>query len=213
MFRHDFRRTPRTPESSLIVLDVLPYGDPIRRIPYPLVQGIGEEKLLLMELRVDEKIIPQVKVGEKMDLAAGVEAGLIHSVRIIRHEDLTGNAKSILRDIVSNIVLEREKKFVEFFNKAQPLSKKAHELELLKGIGKKTLWKILEERSKKPFESFEDLERRTGIKPVELLVDRILEELSESQVRYLFVNPPFGPSSRPSPPYEGRRDTHFRHGF
>ncbi|MEZ0345449.1 MAG: DUF655 domain-containing protein [Infirmifilum sp.] len=212
MSRRDFRRFSKPPEMVIYVLDVSPYGDPIRHITHPLIQGIGEEKLLLLELRPKENVLSQFLVGEKTDLTAGVESGLVQFLRVIRYEDLTGNAKSILRDIVTNIVVTREKKFVEFFNKAQPLSKKAHELELLKGIGKKTLWKILEERSKKPFESFEEIEKRTGIKPVELIVNRILEELSEPQIHYLFVNPPFGPSPRFSPGYDRGRER-FRQSF
>lgn len=213
MSRHDFRRPQRPPENYIYVLDVLPYGDPIRRIPYPLVQSIGEEKLLLMELKADEKIVSQLKIGERRDLNAGIEGGLLQFIRVISYDDLTGNAKSILREVITLIVTSKEKKFVEFFNRAQPLSKKAHELELLKGIGKKTLWRILEERSKKPFESFEDIEKRAGVKPLELIVNRIIEELQEPQMHYLFVNPPFGPTRYPPPTFPGKREWRYGQGF
>ncbi len=190
----EFRKPPRPPENHAYVLDVLPYGDPVRGIPYPLVQSIGEEKFLLMELKPESSILPSVKIGERIDLVAGVEARIFHFLRLLRYDDLTGNAKAILKEVVTNIVMSREKVFVDFFNKSQPLSKKAHQLELLKGIGKKTLWKILEERSRKPFESFMDIEKRIGIKPLDLIVNRILEELAEPQMHYIFVNPPYGPT-------------------
>jgi len=190
----DFRKPLKPPENQVYILDVLPYGDPVRGISHPLVQSIGDEKFLLIELRPEIGVLSSLRPGEKLDLATGVEAKVVHFLRVIRYEDLTGNAKAMLKDVVTSIVLSKEKVFVEFFNRAQPLSKKAHELELLKGIGKKTLWKILEERSRKPFDSFAEIEKRVGIKPVELIVNRILEEISEPQTHYLFVNPPYGPT-------------------
>lgn len=187
MFSRDFRRKP--PETTAYVLDVLPYGDPIRRISHPLVQCIGEEKLVLMELRPLVSTPPAFRPGEKINLVDSLESQLLTFERVIRYNDLSSTAKNNLRDVLLILVKEHDRKFVDFFNKAQPLSKRTHELELLKGIGKKTLWKILDERRKKPFESFDDIEKRTGVEPVKLIVERIIEELEEPQTRYLFVKP------------------------
>lgn len=187
MFTRDFRRKP--PENTVYVLDVLPYGDPIRRINHPLIQCIGEEKLLLLELRPLVSTPPSFKPGEKVSLMDSLESQILAFERVIRYSDLSSTARDNLREVLVNLVKEHEKRFVQFFNSAQPLSKRTHELELLKGIGKKTLWKILEERRKKPFESFEDIEKRAGIDPVKLIVERIIEELKEPQTRYLFVKP------------------------
>lgn len=187
MFARDFRRKP--PENTVYVLDVLPYGDPIRRINHPLVQCIGEEKLILLELRPLVSTAPALKPGEKINLLDSLESQILSFERVIKYADLSSTARNNLRDVLLMIVKEHEKRFVDFFNKAQPLSKRTHELELLKGIGKKTLWKILDERRKKPFESFEDVEKRVGIDPVKLIVERVIEELQEPQTRYLFVKP------------------------
>ncbi|MEM1989229.1 MAG: DUF655 domain-containing protein, partial [Candidatus Bathyarchaeia archaeon] len=80
---------------------------------------------------------------------------------------------------------------VNFFNTSKPVTPRMHSLELIPGIGKKYMWKIIEERGKKPFESFQDLQRRTGVpNPVKLIVKRIIEELSSSDCKYrLFTRP------------------------
>ena len=62
--------------------------------------------------------------------------------------------------------------------------------ELLPGLGKKTMWAIIEERKKSLFESFEDLETRvTSLhKPDQLIARRIEDELSDPDQKYhLFV--------------------------
>jgi len=45
--------------------------------------------------------------------------------------------------------------------------------------------KVLEEREKKPFESFEDIDRRTGIQDSRAsVIKRILQELSDPNNKY-----------------------------
>ncbi|MCK4555728.1 MAG: DUF655 domain-containing protein, partial [Candidatus Aenigmarchaeota archaeon] len=59
-------------------------------------------------------------------------------------------------------------------------------------IGKKHLWQILEERKKKPFESFEDIKARVSLlpNPKKAIIRRILEELGGDQKWYVFTTPP-----------------------
>ncbi|MFB6176601.1 MAG: DUF655 domain-containing protein, partial [Halobaculum sp.] len=61
-----------------------------------------------------------------------------------------------------------------------------HQLNLLPGIGKKLRNNILDERKRGPYESFEDLEDRvSGLhNPREVLVDRIVEEIREDDLKY-----------------------------
>jgi putative nucleotide binding protein len=75
---------------------------------------------------------------------------------------------------------------VDFYNDAQPITLQLHQLNLLPGIGKKLRNNILEERKRGPFESFEDLGSRvSGLhNPKEVLVERILEELREEDLKY-----------------------------
>lgn len=108
----------------------------------------------------------------------------------LKYDDLTPQAKEVLPKVVETIVREKEAKFVQFFNTSGPLTLKLHSLELLRGIGKKTLNAILEERRKRPFRSYDDIKARVGVDAVELLIDRILLELQGGEQYYLFVAPP-----------------------
>ena len=93
--------------------------------------------------------------------------------------------------ILESIINEREKFFVDFFNNAQPINARMHSLELLPGLGNKTMWNILDERKKRKFESFADLVERvkTIHNPQKMLAARIVEELSDrAQKHRLFVS-------------------------
>ncbi|EQD66398.1 protein containing DUF655 [mine drainage metagenome] len=86
---------------------------------------------------------------------------------------------------------DRKSYFVDFFNNAQPINARMHSLELLPGLGNKTMWTVIEERKKKKFETFEDLTERvkTLHNPQKMITARIVEELSDhSQKHHLFVS-------------------------
>jgi putative nucleotide binding protein len=56
-----------------------------------------------------------------------------------------------------------------------------HSLELLPGLGNKTMWTIIEERKKKKFDSCEDLTTRvkTIHNPQKMIAGRIVDELQD----------------------------------
>ena len=83
----------------------------------------------------------------------------------------------------------QEKKFIDFFNNAQPINTRLHQIELLPGFGKKHMKEILSAREEKPFESFEDIRSRVSNlpDPKKAIEKRILEELLEEQRYNLFV--------------------------
>jgi putative nucleotide binding protein len=63
-----------------------------------------------------------------------------------------------------------------------------HALELVPGIGKKYMWQVINERTKKPFESFEDLQKRTELpSPAKLITKRVMEELEGDSKYRLFT--------------------------
>lgn len=107
----------------------------------------------------------------------------------IAYDDLTPTARDNLERAVSLIIKEREHEFVEFFNIAEPINVRLHAIELLPGIGKKTLKKILQHRLQKPFTSFEDVHKVAKIDPVAALTEKILEEIEGRATYYLFVRP------------------------
>ena len=76
------------------------------------------------------------------------------------------------------------------FNEAGPISTRYHTLELLPGLGKKTLFAVLEERQKEEFKDFEDLADRVGAlhQPEKILAKRIEMEIADTSQKYkIFV--------------------------
>jgi len=172
-------------QETAVVLDFLPHGrtedDRPQYEKEPLAYALDFEEFTLYELITDGD--GDISIGDTVDIYDGE---FIQRVSEIEYEDLSGGAKSELDYAVEDVVEDHEQRFVEFFNDAQPITLRLHQLNLLPGIGKKLRNNILDERKRKPFESFEDLESRiSGLhNPKEVLVERILEELREDDLKY-----------------------------
>jgi len=178
-------------EEYTYVLDYLPLGRPGRvKTGFkaePLVQLLGEDYFTLLEAEVVR--------GAKFELRERVYVGkarprgkINHIISRVNYEELTSTAKSELPFIVETIVNNREWTIVQFFNQAQPVTPRMHALELLPGIGKKYMWSILEERERKPFESFEDIKKRVAIPdPAKTVSKRILDELMGEAKHRIFI--------------------------
>jgi putative nucleotide binding protein len=177
------------------VLDFLEYGHHFGR-KEPIAQMLGERYFNLLEVVVRDNV--RLSVGSRVYIGEKTRAEVRFIKDRISFDSLTGNAKAELPFIVEKIVQENEQRFLEFFNKAGPINARLHTLELLPGIGKKHMWEIIEEREKKPFESFKDLKSRLKLlpNPEKILVKRILQEIEGKEKRYLFVNPPPKQESR-----------------
>lgn len=197
--RRDLRR-PFVKDEFAIVLDYMPLGNPLDRHPHhrrmPIAQAIGSKYFTLVE--IEPLANTPLAIGERVPIASRPELPGHPVADRIAYSDLTSVAKENLPQILRRIVMEKERVFVEFFNVAEPINIRLHSLELLPGIGKKTLALILEERKKKKFESFNDIRERLRINdPVKLFVDRILLELQGTEKYYLFVDPyPPNPDQR-----------------
>ncbi|WP_291998840.1 DUF655 domain-containing protein [Caldivirga sp.] len=174
------------PEEALMKeAEIIRRGFP-RRDTY--LQVIGEEYFTLLEVTLKHEAT--VEVGERVYIGNGVRDKVNKIVRRLKYDELTPQAKQELEAVVEKIVKAREKFFIDWVNKAGPLTLKLHSLELLKGIGKKTLNQVLEERVKKPFESFEDFKNRIGINVQRLIVERIIREIQGNEQYYVFTAPP-----------------------
>ncbi len=180
------------------VIDVIPpelaaYKLPARiRREFPrdstYAHVLGEDHFTLLEVTLKPGV--KVDIGERVYIGPGQRDKVDKIVRRIKYEDLQPPAREALAQIIRQIVSSQEQKFVDWFNKAGPLTIKMHSLELLQGIGKKKVQEILAERRKKPFSSFEDIRKRVGVEPVDLIVDRILAELQGKDPYYVFTSPP-----------------------
>jgi putative nucleotide binding protein len=180
------------PDEYAYILDFMPLGNPYDKHTFhktnPVAQGIGSKYFTLVE------IVPprgtMLNIGERVPISLtprGIELKVFDR---LAYEDLTTIARTNLEKVVKDIVIDKEKIFVEFFNVAEAINIRLHSLELLPGIGKKTLILILDERKKKPFESFEDLKKRIRIPdPIKVLTERIVAELQRAEKYYLFVEP------------------------
>ena len=84
---------------------------------------------------------------------------------------------------------ERETEFIDFFNKAEAINKRIHQLELLPGLGKKYTKEILTQRENGKFESFEDLKKKIPNLPFpeKTVEKRIIQELTEFERYNLFT--------------------------
>lgn len=175
-------------EEYAIILDYLPYGYPLEGKMIPLAQAIGTQDLTLLQL-VPRKGI-RLELKEKVYIGEGKRDKIYYILGRLPREKLTQTAKLQLQEFAGKILEEREKKFVEFFNKAEPINTRMHQLELLPGFGKKHTKEVLEEREKKEFTSFDDIKKRIPSipDPRKTVEKRLLMELENVERHNLFVN-------------------------
>ncbi|MFA4640960.1 DUF655 domain-containing protein [Pyrococcus kukulkanii] len=176
-------------EEYAYVLDYLPNGYPDLRTGHylgkPVAQVIGEKAFTLLEVTPKEDLM----LYERVFIGKGNRDKIAMINKKLSYEELTDTAKAELPYVIEEIVKNNEERFIKFFNVAPPITNRLHSLELLPGIGKKHMWDIIEEREKKPFESFEDLKKRVkGLPdPVKMIAKRILEELQGKDKYRIFV--------------------------
>jgi putative nucleotide binding protein len=177
----------RKKDDYAIVLDYLPYGYPMEGKMKPLVQGIGETHFYLLELAPIRG--QSFTHKEKVYIGPEKRDKIYYIVGRLRKEKLTETAKIQLQEFIEKVVGEREKKFVDFFNNAQAINTRLHQIELLPGFGKKHTHEILTERKEKLFMSFGDIKERVSSipDPKKAVEKRIAEEILERQRHILFV--------------------------
>jgi putative nucleotide binding protein len=185
--------TEKRYEEYAYILDFLPHGRPgvhvSGRAGYragALVQMVGEEFFTLLEALVKEGLT--LKPYDRVYVGKDAREVITYIIGRIGYDELTASAKSELPLVIAKIVTSREKLFVDFFNNARAVTPRMHALELIPGIGKKYMWQVINEREKKPFESFVDLQKRTDLPdPVKLITKRVLEELGGESKYLLFT--------------------------
>ena len=179
---------PRKYEEYAYVLDFIPRGKSttVRGREGIIVTAIGEDRLTLLEiLGVDNSTF---EIGEKIYIGKEGRTKVSSVLGKMDYDNISSSAQSELDLVIQNIVTVNESKFVAYLNNAQPLTPRIHALELIPGIGKTYMKTMLEEREKKKFESYQDLQERVGFKdPVKHISERILDELTGQSRMNLFV--------------------------
>lgn len=171
-----------------VVLDYLPHGlSDGGRPSYhqsPAGYGLGMYDFELYQMAFDDDA--RVTIGKRVVVDPPSEREMVTDCHDVEYDDLSSGAKSELEYVVRDLVEENEDRFVAFYNEAQPITLRLHQLNLLPGIGKKLRNTILDERKRTPFESFEEIEDRvSGLHdPAEIIAKRILEELRDEDIKY-----------------------------
>jgi len=175
-------------EEQAIVIDYLPYGYPLEKKMMPIAQAVGKKNFTLLELVPRRGL--KLEVGEEVYIGEGKRDKVYYILGKLTFVKMSETAKNFLQNYIETQVAADEKRFVEFFNNAQPINTRLHQIELLPGFGKKHMEAILLQRQEKPFESFEDLKKRISNlpDPKSAVVKRILEELKGEERHYLFIH-------------------------
>ncbi|PSP37451.1 DUF655 domain-containing protein [Halobacteriales archaeon SW_8_65_20] len=174
---------------DVVTLDVLPNGPssdtrpPSQATPIAYALDVDEFRLYELTLTDDAHVL----VGNRFTLApADEQSEAVARSRRIEYGDLSGAAQSELEYAIEDLVETDEARFVDYYNEAQPITIRLHQLNLFPGIGKKLRNDILDERKREPFESFEEVsDRVSGLHdPKQTIVDRIAEEIREDDLKY-----------------------------
>ena len=179
-------------EETAVVLDFLPHGYPFDKRPShkksPIVQAMGKERFILLELVPKKDVFLQPY--EEVYIGEGKRDKIHHIIGKLPVDKLTSTARTEIEFVVKDLVKKKEPNFVKFFNNAQSLTTRMHQLELLPGLGNKHMWEILEKRDEKPFESFDDLKKRIKLMPdpEKIINKRILAEIGGTEKHCIFVD-------------------------
>jgi len=151
-----------------------------------IVTAIGEDRLTILEvLGVPNSVFD---ISEKIYIGKEGRTKVLSVLGKLDYNNISSAAQTELPTVIEKIVTENERRFVEYLNKAQPLTPRIHALELIPGIGKTYMKIMLEERDKKKFESYEDLQERVGFKePIKHISERIMDEITGESRMNLFV--------------------------
>ena len=151
-----------------------------------IVNAIGEERLALLEILGVEN--STFDVGERIYIGKEGRTKVKSVLGKIDYTKMSILKQNEIPRIIELIVTKNEKRFVDYLNNAQPITPRIHALELIPGIGKTYMNVLIQEREKKLFESYSDMEKRTGFKePIKHLSQRILEEISGKTRMNLFA--------------------------
>ncbi len=184
---------PKTNKEEIaIVLDYLQNGYPFDKTPLhrrtAIVQAMGINKFTILELvpRKDIFLQPlaEVYIGE------GKREQIHHINGRIPISKLTHTARAEIEPIIKTIIHKEEARFVNFFNKAQPLTIRMHSLELLPGVGKKHVRELLEERRVEEFKNFKDIKDRVKLMPdpETVVFRRVILELEGNEKHKIFLD-------------------------
>ncbi len=154
----------------------------------PIAQAIGLTNFTLLQLVPRRGV--KLELKEEVYIGEGKRDKVYYILGRLPREKLTETAKFQLQEFVNEAIKEQKQKFIDFFNNAEAINTRLHQLELLPGFGRKHTEAILEERQKKPFKDFEDIKKRIHNlpDPVRAIEKRLLQELQNIERHNLFIH-------------------------
>ncbi|MGB6785702.1 MAG: DUF655 domain-containing protein [Nitrosotalea sp.] len=182
------RAQTRKYEEYAYVLDFVTRGKSttVRGRDGIIVTALGEERLTILELLAMPN--STFEIGERVYIGKEGRTKILSVLGRLEFNQISSSAQSELISVVEKIVMQNEQRFVDYLNNAQPLTPRIHALELIPGIGKTYMKTMLEEREKRKFSDFKDLQGRVGLKePAKQVAKRIIEEITGETRMNLFV--------------------------
>ena len=176
-----------TKEDYAIALEYLPNGYPLERKLMPIVQAIGKENFILLELVPRRGVT--IEIGEDVYIGEGKRDKVYYILGRLKRERLTETAKNQLQEVIAKRVKDDMQTMVKFFNEAPAINKRLHQIELLPGLGKKHMQEILKQREEKNFESLAEMKERIPNlpDPEKAIEKRIFQELTNLEKYNLFT--------------------------
>lgn len=172
-----------TKEEHAVILDFLSSGYPGSRYREPVAQAIGDKFFSFLELIPKDGAI--LKQHEIVYIGDGPRDKIKLIKRRLRASELTNVASGNMEEILIELIIKNEQKFMEFLNKSGTVTPRMHQLELLPGIGKRYVDTIIRRR---PYESFEDFAKKTEIPNlVNIIKKRILNEITGDEKYFIFT--------------------------
>lgn len=151
-----------------------------------IIQAIGMERLTLLELLGTKGEL--ISLNEKINIGKDGRTKVISVLGKLSYNGLTIESLNSLPEVLEILIKDNESYYVNYFNNSHAITPRLHSLEMIPGIGKTFLSQILKEREKAPFSSFLDIQNRINLKePEQLIIKRLLEELSGNAKLNLFV--------------------------
>jgi putative nucleotide binding protein len=151
-----------------------------------IITALGEERLTILEVLGTPN--STFDVGERIYIGKEGRTKVLSVLGKMEYKRISVASQTELPAVVEKIVRKNEQRFVDYLNNAQPLTPRIHALELIPGVGKTYMKVILEEREKRKFVDFKDLQERVGLKePIKHISKRIIEEITGESRMNLFV--------------------------
>jgi len=175
-YRKPEEKKPQLKEEFAIILDIISDNSNSFK-SNDIIQAIGTTTYTLLELVAKEGVT--LRPGQKVYIGEDKRDEIQYIKRTLTPDKLSGSANSELLFTLIDIVEDKEEYFIKFFNLGGPITIRKHAFELIPRIGKKHLRDLIDERNKRPFKDFKDIEERCPYlsEPSKAIAQRILIEI------------------------------------